>query len=335
MEFGQKDQTGLDEVTRQRVVTLKIGVVGAGAIGGFLTAYLSEAGCDMRVLARAQTRDAIRKNGLHLFTQGRQIIARPAVVTDDASEIGPVDLILLTVKGQDTAAAAEMMRPMVGDDTKILSFQNGLFGVEMLAQMFGASRILAGVTYVPAVVQERGVVRHTGAVNRFVFGPFDGAESPCPVSVAFAAKGRDAGLDMVLLDQPMPEIWAKFVMLTPFHLVSCMTRLPLGGWIDVVETREMYRCAMQEVADVAAACGVALADDLVARNLLFSTETADRGTRASMLDDLERGRPLELDATVGWLIKTARRLNIETPIHDIGYAMLKPHVGAWDQEVGA
>lgn len=306
-------------------MALKIGVVGVGAIGGFLTACLSDAGQDIRVLARHKTRDAIRENGLRLFTQGRDILVRPTVVTDDPDEIGPVDLILFTVKGQDTAVAAETMRPMVGKDTKILSFQNGLFGVEQLAGMFGAGRVLAGVTYVPAVVQERGVVRHTGAVNRFVFGPFDTAEASCPVSNAFAAIGSDAGLDMVLLDQPMPEIWAKFVMLTPFHLMSCMTRLPLGGWIDVADTRGMYRAAMQEVADVAAACGVTLADNLVARNLSFSTETADRGTRASMLDDLERGRPLELDATVGWLIETARRVGVKTPIHDIGYAMLKPH----------
>lgn len=306
-------------------MTLKIGVVGAGAIGGFLTAYLCEAGHDVWVLARPETRDAIRANGLCLFTQGRKINVQPGIVTDDPDEIGPVDLIVFTVKGQDTASAADAMRPMVGKDTKILSFQNGLFGVEKLAEMFGKGRVLAGVTYVPAVVQERGVVRHTGTVNRFVFGPFDAAARACPVSDAFAKMGCGAGLDMVSLDQPMPEIWAKFVMLTPFHLVSCMTRLPLGGWIDTNETREMFRRAMQEVADVGAACGVTLADNLVARNLSFSIETADRGTRASMLDDLERGRQLELDATVGWLIETARRVGVETPLHDIGYAMLRPH----------
>jgi 2-dehydropantoate 2-reductase len=305
-------------------MSLRIGVVGAGAIGGFLTAHLCEAGYSVSVLAREQTRDALRKNGLRLSSGGRDIIVRPEQVSEDAAQIGNVDLILFTVKGQDTAAAAAAMRAMIGPQTKILSFQNGIFGVETLAEMFGRDAILAGVTYVPAVVQSLGVVHHTGAVKRFVFGPYAPDAPPCPIAQAFAEAGRAAGLEMVLLDAPMPEIWAKFVMLTPFHLVSCMTRLPLGGWIDTDATRAVYRSAMEEVVHVAKACGVAVADTLVARNIAFSVETADRGTRASMLEDLERGRPLELEATVGWLVRTARRHGIKTPVHDIGYAMLKP-----------
>jgi len=305
---------------------LKIGVVGVGAIGGFLTAYLCAAGNSLHVLARQRTCEAIRTNGLRLVTGGREIVVHPEIVSEDPTTVGEVDLILFTVKGQDTAEAAAMMRPMVGPDTLVLSFQNGLFGVEQLAEMFCAARVMAGVTYVPAVVRAPGVVHHTGAVRRFVFGPCDGTTPPSSVALAFADAGREAGLEMVLLETPMPEIWAKFVMLTPFHLISCMTRLPLGGWIDVAATRSIYRDAMQEVADVAAACGITLPDGLVARNLAFSRDTADRGTRASMLEDLERGSALELEATVGWLIATARRRGVSTPIHDIGHAMLAPHV---------
>ena len=310
-------------------MTISIGLVGAGAIGGFLAAHLCDAGAEVSVLARTRTKDAIDADGVVLHSQDRTITARPKLVSDDPARIGPVDLVLFCVKGQDTEATAAAMRPMIGPDTHILTFQNGLFGAETLARAFEPERVLAGVTYVPATVEAPGRIRHTGAVKRFVFGPFlPGA--PGPIAQDFAALGTRAGLDMTLLDAPMPEIWAKFVMLTPFHLVSCMTRGALGDWIGVAETCDAYVAGMREVAAVAAACGVALPEGLVERNLAFSRETADPGTRASMLDDLERGRRLELEATVGWLISTAERVGVEVPLHRLGYAMVKPHA-AGDQ----
>lgn len=309
---------------------LTIGVVGAGAIGGMLAARLIDAGQTVRILARTRTLAALRADGLTLRSDGGTVTVVPDMATDDPAQIGPVDVCLFTVKGQDTAAAAAAIGPMVGPHTRILSFQNGLAGVEALADLFGPARVLAGVTYVPATVEAPGVVRHTGAQSRFVFGSFaSGADAPA--DAAFAAAGRDAGLDMVHLSDPMPEIWAKFVMLTPFHLICGMTRSALGGWIDVPETRALYRAGMEEVAALARARGVALPEGLVERNMAFSIDTADRRTRASMLDDLERGRPLELEATVGWLVRQARALGVAAPFHDMGYAALKPHAGGAPQ----
>lgn len=304
---------------------LTIGVVGAGAIGGLLAARLIDAGHRVRVLARTRTLEALRADGLTLHSDGATITAVPDLVSGDPALIGPVDICLFTVKGQDTDAAAATIGPMIGPDTRILSFQNGLAGVETLAQMFGAARVLAGVTYVPATVEAPGVVRHTGAQSRFVFGPF-APGAGAPVDAAFAAAGRAAGLQMELLADPMPEIWAKFVILTPFHLICAMTRRALGGWIDVPQTRALYRAGMEEVAALARARGVALPAGLVERNMAFSTEIADRRTRASMLDDLERGRPLELEATVGWLVRQARAHGVAAPFHEMGHAVLRPHV---------
>lgn len=306
-------------------MSLSIGVVGPGAIGGFLIAHLCDMGAKLSVLARPGTRDAIRMNGIWLKTGGREIVVTPECVTDDAEEIGPVNLILFTVKGQDTISAAESMRPMVGPETRILTFQNGLYGVETLAGMFGPHQVLAGVTYVPALVEAPGRIRHTGVVKRFIFGPYV-PEAASPICTDFARFGARAGLDLAYMEAPMPEIWAKFAMLTAFHLVSCMTRGALGDWIDTPETRAVYVQAMEEVVAVATACGVVVPAGLVARNLAFSVETADPSTRASMLDDLERGRALELEGTVGWLIATAGRVGVDVPVHCLGYAMLKPRI---------
>lgn len=305
-------------------MSLRIGLVGAGAIGGFLTAHLTRAGASVHVLARGATLAAWRA-GLTLTDDAGAFTVRPAQVAGDARDIGPVDLILFTVKGQDSAAAADSMVPMVGPDTRILSFQNGLAGVEHLAERFGAEWVLAGVSYVPASVPEPGQVRHTGPVRRFVFGPLSG---PVPgAAVRLAALGQAAGLEMTLRDDPMPDIWAKFVMLAPFHLVSALTRLPLGGWIGVPETRAVYAAGMEEVAAIARASGVALPDGIVQRNLDFSVTTADPRTRASMLDDLDRGRPLELEATVGWLVARAAALGVPVPVLAMARALVLPHAG--------
>lgn len=304
-------------------MSLRIGIVGAGAIGGFLAARLSRSEADLRILARGATLDALRDNGLTLQEDEGRTHMRPTAVSDEPGALGEVDLLIVTVKGQDTAAAIAPLGPMIGPDTRLLSFQNGMAGLEVMAETYGADRVLSGVTYVPATVVAPGHVRHTGSVTRSLFGPYvpGAASAHAP---AFAALAASVGLDMVHLDDPMPEIWSKFVMLAPFHIVSTLTRAPLGGWIDCDETRALYGAGMAEVAAVARARGVAIPDDLVARHLAFSVGTADRRTRASMLDDVERGRPLELEATVGWLVREARRLSVPTPLHDMGYGLLKP-----------
>lgn len=304
-------------------MTLRIGILGAGAIGGFLAARLSQAGADLHILARGATLDAVRRDGLTLDHDGGQIRMRPAAVSSDPAQLGPVDILIVTVKGQDTAAAIASLGPMLGPDTRLLSFQNGFAGLEIMANTYGPDRLLAGVTYVPATVTRPAHIRHTGAVTRSIFGPYVPAAAS-PHGPAFAKIAQRAGLNMTFLDDPLPEIWSKFVMLAPFHIISAMTRAPLGGWIDCAETRSVYHTAMQEVAALAQARGVTLPADLVARHLEFSRTTADRRTRASILDDLERNRPLELESTVGWLVQEARRLSVPTPVHDLGYAILKP-----------
>lgn len=307
---------------------MRIGVVGMGAIGGFLAAKLAAQGAEVAALARGATLEALRADGLRLLSQTGDVSVRLAAVSDDAADLGPVDLWLFTVKGQDSEAAAGAIAPAVGPATRVLSFQNGLYGLEVLTRRFGAEQVLAGVTYVPATVERPGLVRHTGLVTRCVFGPSAGAPVEGDVdatAAGFAALAEAAGIDVALLDDPTPEIWAKFVMLAPFHCVAATTRLALGAWRACPETLALYRTGMEEVAAVAAAKGVALPDGLIARNMAFTLETADPGTRASMLEDLERGKPLELDSSIGWLLQQARALDVAAPMHDACYALLKPY----------
>ncbi len=305
---------------------LSIGIVGAGAIGGFLAARLGAAGAPITALARGATLAALRQHGLYL-SSGLGDVHLPSLrVSDDAGALGQPDIVIVAVKSQDTAAAAAAMAPMVGPHTWILSVQNGLTGGRVLTERFGTDRLALGVTWVPATVEAPGRIRHTGPVRRVVFGP----ASPGAASdslAALAELGHRGGLEMELRPDPRPAIWEKLVVLAPFHGISALTRLPLGHWLSVPETRALYANGMAEAAAVGRAEGVALPEDIVTRSLTFSEEVADPATRASMLDDIEAGRALELDASLGELVERGARAGVPTPTLGLLRALLLPRRG--------
>jgi 2-dehydropantoate 2-reductase len=302
---------------------MRVVVMGAGGIGGFLAVRLAAAStAEVAVVARGAHLDAIRRDGLALESAKGDATAR-IDASEDAAALGPADLVVFAVKGYDNATAVDAIAPLMGPQTRVLSVQNGLAGVDLLVERFGAARVLAGVTYVPAVIAGPGRIKHTGPVDRFVFGALEPAGQPAVDALAGA--GRDAGLQMEPVDDPLVHCWHKFVMLAPFHIVATLTRQPLGGWIDVPECRDLYVQGMAEAAAVARARGVAVADDIVETNLRFTLEVADRGTRASMLEDLERGRRLELETLAGALHRDGQRLGVPTPAISAGYALLKPY----------
>lgn len=299
-----------------------IGIVGAGAIGGFLAAKLAAAGLGVVVLARGATLSAIRAQGLRVRSATGDVVVRPAAASDDASALGPVDAVVFAVKAYDTAAAGAAMAPMVGAGTRIVSFQNGMTGLDWLADRYGPDCLAPGVTWLPATVEAPGVIRHTGAQRRFAFGPLDGR--PAPVLAALADAGARAGLDMQLLPDPRPALWEKLAVLAPFHGLCALTRLPLGGWIDVPEARALFAQAVAEVVSVGRAIGAPVDDGLFDRTLAFATRVADRRTRASMLDDIEAGRPLEVDASLGWLAARAGEAGVQVPALAAMRALLMP-----------
>lgn len=305
---------------------MRVGILGAGAIGGFFAAHLARAGAELRVLARGATLAALRRNGLVLDHDGGKIRIWPGAVSDIPRDLGPVDILIVAVKGQDTAGALAHVGPMIGPETRLLSLQNGFAGLEVMADVFGENRLLSGITYVPASVLAPGHICHTGPVTRTIFGPY-ATKAAHAHGPALAELAQTAGLDVSYVAEPLPEIWSKFVMLAPFHFVCALSRAPLGQWIDCPETQGVYRAAMAEVAAVARARGVMLPPDLVERHMAFSLTQADRRTRASMLNDLEQGRATELEATIGWLVRTARQLAVPVPLHDLAYALLKPLAG--------
>lgn len=304
-------------------MSLKIGIIGAGAIGGYFAAQLAKSGMEVVVLARGKTRDALLKDGLTITSENGVETVHFAAVSDDPAELGVCDAVLFTVKGQSTDQAAEDMRPMIDPETEIISLQNGLYGIELLAEMYGTDHVSPGITYVPAVVEAPGQITRTGSLTRSVFGPYEPRDMTLHDEIAAALQAQ--GTDAHALKEPMPQIWEKYVVLAPFHAIGCLTREPVGGWRDSDEMQALFLKAMKEVTALAEAKGARIEPDIAEKKLHFAVTATNPATRASMLEDLERGKPLELESIIGWLCRESKRLGLQSPFHDMAYALLLSH----------
>ena len=171
---------------------MKIAVMGAGAIGGYFGGRLAKAGFDVSFIARGAHLDVIRKNGLKVLSPLGDFTIHPATVTDDPAEVGPVDVILFMVKNYDTLRAAEQIRPLVGPDTAIIPFQNGVEARAMLSNVLGARHVLGGVAFIPASIQKPGVIKHNAELAKLVFGEFDKQITPRALSFLDALEKADS-----------------------------------------------------------------------------------------------------------------------------------------------
>jgi 2-dehydropantoate 2-reductase len=301
---------------------LRIAIMGSGGVGGYVGGRLAAAGQDVTFVARGAHLAAIRERGLALRSALGDVLIRPAQASDDPAAIGPLDLVIFAVKLYDSEAAAEATRPLVGRDTGVVTFQNGVDSTELLARALGRDHVIGGVAQISAVIDEPGVIRHTGTMAKFVFGELDGARSERVDALAGALQA--AGVDHRISDNIGRDIWDKMAFLATFAGLTALLRLPIGPIREDAETRAMLRNGLAEAFAVARAKSIALPDDFVERTL----EGCDRlpyEMRSSMLQDLERGRRLELPWLSGALVRLGQELGVPTPTHAFITTALKLH----------
>ncbi len=302
---------------------MKIAVMGAGAIGGYFGGRLAKAGFDVSFIARGAHLDVIRKNGLKVLSPLGDFTIHPATVTDDPAEVGPVDVILFMVKNYDTLRAAEQIRPLVGPDTAIIPFQNGVEARAMLSNVLGARHVLGGVAFIPASIQEPGVIKHNAELAKLVFGEFD--KQITPRAVAFLDALEKAGVTGEIPADISMVLWSKLMFLTSMSAINCITRQPVGLVQSDGETIALYMDAMREVAAVAAAHGVSLGEEAIANNMALA-KSFPPNNKTSMFQDLEAGRRLEIDYLSGAVVRLGREKGIETPIHRTAWVAIKPWI---------
>jgi len=299
----------------------RIGVMGTGAIGGYVGARLAEAGAEVTFVARGRHLAAIRDTGLRVSSPLGDVHLKPGSATDAPTTVGQVDFVLLGTKLYDVETAAQAMASMVGDATAVVCVQNGVDAPDLVARLYGRARVVAATVMINAEIVAPGVIRHN-ALNRLTVGELDGRASGR--LTRFVALANASGIETVSSPDIRLEIWRKFLMMAPMTALSAMTRVPLGRMRQQEETWRLAAQGMREVVAVANAAGVGLTEDDVQRTLEFM-QGVPTTWRGSLAVDLEQGRRLEVDWLSGAICRRGRAAGIPTPFHEAAWGVLKPH----------
>jgi len=303
---------------------MRIAILGSGGVGGYYGALLAAGGNDVTFIARGAHLAALRERGLQIQSVHGDFFLESVQATDDPSDVGPVDLVLVTVKTYDLEEAGQAATPLVGPSTAVLPLLNGLDAAERLAAVLGDGRVLGGMTHISSGVVAPGVIRQGSPLRRITLGERDGT------TTARAERVRDvlaaAGAEVTLTRQIDVTLWEKFLFIASIGGICCLARQPMGPVLATDETRQLYTEALLEIETLARARGVGLPADAVGHALELTAGFAP-GTRPSMLADLEAGRRLELEAMSGMVVRYGREAGVPTPVHWAAYAALKPSIG--------
>ena len=301
---------------------MKITVMGAGGIGGCYGGLLAQAGNDVTLIARGAHLAAIKEKGLQLIQpEGDFTVAVAA--TDDPSQVGPVELVIFSVKAHQNSIAVPLIEPLIGEDTTILTIQNGVESADELGQDYGAERVLPGSAYLLSNITSPGVIKQLSLVPRVAFGESNGDRSQR--AIAIRDTFCESNIEAELSDDISKAIWSKLLYNSPANGMASAARLSPRDLIEYPHGAAMFRSAIQEVANVGTAYGIPFGQDDVQGAMDLIT-ARPMGARGSMQADLEAGRPLELEAIVGSVGRIGRKVNVPTPVFDMLYTLLLPHV---------
>jgi 2-dehydropantoate 2-reductase len=301
---------------------MRIAVMGTGGVGGYFGARLAVGGCDVSFIARGRHLDAIRQRGLKVESPLGDIHLATPRASDNPANIGPVDLVLFGVKLWDTETAAEAVAPLVGPETAVVSLQNGVRKDDILCDVLGEGAVMGGACYIAAQIAEPGVIRHSGTMQKLVFGEYDG--EPSARAKAFLDACRQAGIEAEVSADIRRTIWEKFVFLVGLSGLTTCIRKPIGPIRSNSRTRALLHDAMSEVVAVGRAQGVQLAEDFADNRLAFGDGLPATMT-SSMHNDLERGNRLEVDGLSGDVVERGRAAGVPTPVNRAIYDILILH----------
>ena len=303
---------------------MKIVMMGSGGVGGLIGARLAHVGCDVSFVARGAHLAAMREHGLKLESQVETVHLPKVRATDDPASLDKADLVIFSVKLWDTEAAARSMLPLIGPDTGVISLQNGVVKDDILRPIIGAKALMGGVAYMGTAIARPGVIKHTGTVQKIVFGEYDGRRSKR--AEALLEWARKGGLDAAISDDIRRTLWEKFAFLVGMAAVTASIRLPIGPIRSHPLTRQFYLDAMREAAAVGRAHGVRLPDDFAEERMAF-VDTLPATMTASLHHDLEHGNPLEVQWLSGSIVDLGAAVGVPTPIHRAVRDILILHAG--------
>ena len=301
---------------------MRIAAMAAGAVGSYFGGRLQAAGHDVAYIARRANLEALKKDGLKIQSVHGDLHLPKVFATPDPKEVGPVDIVLFAVKLWDTETAAELTKPMIGPNTRVITLQNGVDSYERVSAILGKEHVIPGTAYIAAVLGGPGVMLHTSKFAIMRCGRIDGSKDAQLDKFVEAAKA--ANIDIQPQDDMNRERWQKFIFLSSMAGVNCLTRMEIGKVLGEPHTRAFYKKLMEESFAISQKLGVKVAPNWVEDRMVFS-DNAPPGMKASMLHDLEAGNRLELDWLTGKVVELGKQTGVPTPAAEAVYAAVALH----------
>ncbi len=301
------------------VPDMRIGIVGAGGVGGLIAGLLARGGHGVALVARGRTREAIAERGLRVDSPLGVFTAR--VDVGSAEELAPVDAVLLAVKTWQVPEVAATLGPMLRRDTVVATLQNGVDAPDQCVEVLGPERVFGGICHVLSWIAEPGSIKHVAAAPRVTLGPW---RAPIDGRIhALKQALESAGVPVRIPEDFPAALWDKFLFIASFGGVGAVTRAGAGALRTIPQTRQLLVGAFDEVQVLANAKQVALRPDSVAKALAL-VDVLPEDSIASLQRDVAAGRPSEVDSLSGAVARIGAELGVSVPIHAAIYAALLP-----------
>ena len=304
---------------------MKILIVGAGAVGCYFGSLLALRGHHVTFGVRSNA-DGLRRSGVRAEGPRGDWAVVPATAESDPEQVGETDIALICVKLYATASAVRQWRPALARSMAIISLQNGLDGVDRIANEWGGKvepLLLRGLAFMSGTMLSAGHLRYTSNMSSIQFGGANGREAA--LLAQFTDACSDAGFAATSVEDIVSAQWAKFVALATNAAMTCLTRQPAGVCYHDEVLVELAKRSIAEVVAVGRAAGAKL-PDAIERHALALLQSFPAHMYASMYHDLQGGKPLELDGLSGHIVRSGQGYGIDTPFHQTAWGCLRPYV---------
>jgi len=302
---------------------MKILILGAGSIGGYVGGRLHQSGADVTFLVRPARRETLMRDGLVIKSSKGDITQKVKTVLN-GSEGGPYDVVMLTCKAYDLDSAMDAIAPAVGAGTAIVPLLNGMHHLDTLDARFGADKVVGGLARVGVAMNEQGWILHTSPFAAISFGERDGKaarKALVDLDAAIKKSGVDGGLHQAIVQ----DLWDKWIMLCSLASMCCLMRGTSGDILEADEGQAIVLETVEECRKVAEAAGCDPGEKGMKNVRSYLTQKGSKFA-ASMLHDLEKGAMVEADHVVGDMIVRAKKAGIATPNLRIAYAHLQVYL---------
>jgi len=300
---------------------MRIAIFGTGGVGGYFGGRLAQAGEDVTFIARGEHLRAIQATGLRVDSLNGNFVIDPAKATDDANEVGEVDLVIAGVKAWQVPEAARTMKPMVGAKTTVLPLQNGVDAVHQLTAELGTDHVIGGLCRIVSFVVGPGHIRHAGFAPSVVIGELDDVRMNRIVEIERIF--NHAGVETTMASDIYVALWMKFLFIASFSGVGAIANAPAGILRSNPKMRAQMLMAMEEIYQLAHARNIKLPSNSI-ETVMASVNALPEDATSSMQRDIAAGKPSELESQNGAVVRMALESGVQVPTHELIYAKLKP-----------